>query len=355
MKNNSILIVLVVLLFVGCVDQTQLGESSYNKVLALEIENQSGSTVITDSTITVTISSEADRQFTTLRSLSLSNFASTSIAVGDTLDCRSPYAFTVIAEDGSARLYHLIVSISSGEEQIDNSNFESWYQLKGGVTKQYYYQPGESADKTIWATANEGLVMLSVNDTNTIRYITTDATFGVKMKTIKAPAIVRIAAATIFTGTFDKDAAISNPTDPHAAVHFGTPFTSRPKSVSFRYKYTPGADNLDSEGKPVGYADRADIYMLLEVRQNSDVFRLGTAWFRGGAVSDGWIDTTLTVTYGELPNDAPSWEIPENGKYAASNSMPTHLSFVASSSCRGDFFEGAIGSELLLDNVVLNY
>lgn len=347
---------LALLFTVGCIDDQFWGASPYNLVQSITVEGQSGNASIENNSITITVSQTLDPAEIVLLTLEHSQFSISSISAGDTLNCVLPYNFTVTAENGDVRTYDLIIERSTGEEQIDNNSFEEWFEMLGGILgNKPYFQPGESAATTIWATANEGVTTLNVDDTNTTRIDRPDGSHAAKLKTIEAPALVRLAAATIFTGTFDKDAALNNPTDPRAAVDFGTPFTSRPKAVKFEYRYTPGPENRDGEGTLLDYSDQADIYLLLEVRSGDDVSRLATAWLRDSTSLTEWKDTTITLHYGELPAESPLWQVPENGQYASPSATPSHLSFVASSSCKGDFFEGAIGSELSLDNIELIY
>lgn len=356
----KLLLLLLPLLLLSCIDDTFFGESGYNSLFTIEVAGLASSAKISNDTVTLAVSPETDPAFTVITSLTYSRFSTASIAVGDTLDCVEPSSFTITAESGSVRTYTLIVNRSTGEQQIENGDFEEWYTLKGSVIKRDYYQPGASADQTIWATANEGVVTVTVDDTNTVPYINADNTFGVKLKTIEAPEVfgikvVPIAAGTIFTGKFFKDIAISDPTNPMNAVEFGVPFSSRPKSVSFRYMFTPGAENRDVDGNLLDYKDQFSAYLLLEVRNGDEQARLATAWVQDSTEVTDWKDTTIDLHYGELPPETPEWERPANGLYASPSAVPTHLSFVASSSCNGDLFEGAIGSELVIDEIVLNY
>ena len=354
----KIVVIGALLILVGCVKDTYFGPSTYGEVITLEVSQQSGATSIEGDTIRVTVSPELDPAQTIITEYSISNFATSSLAKGDTVDAVTPYAFTVTAEDGSVHTYYLAVDRSLGEEQIADADFEEWHEVMGGLTgKTPYLEPG--VDKRVWATANAALATFKVSDTNTTRYTTADGSYAIKMKTIKAPALVRIAAATAFTGVFYKDIALGDPQHPQNAVDFGIPFSSRPVSISFRYYYSPGDDNQDADGQSLDYSDAGDVYFLLEVRSGEDenrvIERLGTAWLRQNSAMGNWKDTTLEIIYGELPTDAPNWQKPTSGLYASPSALPTHASLVMSSSAMGDFFEGAIGSELIVDNVVLNY
>jgi hypothetical protein len=343
------------LLLTSCIDIHFFGESDYNLVLEFIVDGQSGGTVITDSTIEVTLSNNENPTVVVISSMTLSQFATSSYSPGDSFNSIDSLEsiLTITAESGVTREYKIIVSRSDGEEQIDNSGFEDWYEVRGGFPAKTYLQLGESSSSTIWATANDAVVVGS--NANTTRYNNLDNSYSIMMKTIKAPAIVRIAAATAFTGKFDKDVALSDPQNPRKAVDFGYNFTSRPSAIKFRYLYKCGDENRDGDGNLLDYDDRFDAYLLLEVEDGGIRYRLGTAWIRGADSNGKWVDTTISIKYGELSSDAPIWEIPESGKYASKTDIPTHLSLVMSSSCKGDYFEGAIGSELIVDYIELLY
>lgn len=87
-----------------------------------------------------------------------------------------------------------------------------------------------------------------------------------------------IAAGSIFTGVFNPDKI--DPSNPQAAIEFGTPFSGRPEKVRLKFSFVPGDVNKDKGGNVLDYPDACDIYALFEIRQSGTTKRLATAWFR---------------------------------------------------------------------------
>ncbi len=166
-----------------------------------------------------------------------------------------------------------------------------------------------------------------------------------------------ISAGSIFTGFFDSDNIELS--DPQAAIEFGTPFSGRPIKVRFKYSYVPGPVNKNRDGDVLDYGDACDIYAILEIRQGGDIQRLGTAWFRSEAIQEALVTQEIVFTYGELDASFPEYMYPENNAYVSDDlaqfALPTHITFVASSSFDGANFAGAIDSTLIIDDVELVY
>ena len=176
---------------------------------------------------------------------------------------------------------------------------------------------------------------------------------GILAGTFGAP----ISAGSIFTGVFDSDKI--DPSDPQAAITFGTPFSGRPTKIRFKYQYDPGLENEDKDGNALSYSDMLDIYALLEIRLGGKTERLATAWFRSEDKVDSQTTIEVPFTYGELDGSFPDYMKPDNMLYTGQDSakfvLPTHITFVASSSFDGANFAGAVGSTLILDDVVMIY
>jgi hypothetical protein len=176
------------------------------------------------------------------------------------------------------------------------------------------------------------------------------------METVPAPALVRIAAATLFTGKFTD--GFPSVSDPRSNIDLGVSFTGKPSSVKFQYTYTPGANNEDENGAPLPYGDQCDIYILLENRDGAKTKRVGTAWFRNGDTQSSWKEIEVPVKYGQLdPSD--DWfdyaQPQPDEEWGTGTENVTHISVLFSSSFEGDFFKGAIGSVLEVDNLILTY
>ena len=98
---------------------------------------------------------------------------------------------------------------------------------------------------------------------------------------------------------------------------------------------------------------------MLEVRFSGKIQRLGTAWLRSSDGSSALNTIEIPFNYGALDSSFPDYMKPVDGVYVSQDSaqfvLPTHITFVASSSYDGANFAGAIGSELIIDDVEMVY
>lgn len=247
--------------------------------------------------------------------------------------------YTLNAEDGTQ--YEWNISLVSN--QLSNSDFESWYEVQG-LNGQPYMEPGVSESTTIWATANKGTSIYGVYGTvpleegdNTLVKITTGETTAVP-----------VTAGTLFTGKFDFNKAIANPTDPKKATDFGVPFSYRPNALKIKYMYEPGDNYVKATLKdpesffggfdviPLDGSDQWKIFSYLEKRENDNITIIGELEFTSG---DSILELTeLVLTYNYSSSDTP-----------------THITVVFSSSKDGDLFTGAVGSTLIVDDLELIY
>jgi len=249
------------------------------------------------------------------------------------------FLYTLKAEDLTSYEWH----VSMISTQLPNSDFESWYEVPG-LDGQNYYEPGVSEGSSIWATANKGTSVYAVYGTtpleegeNTLVKITTGETLSVP-----------ITAGTLFTGKFDIDGAIANPTDPQKATDFGVPFIHRPTSLKIQYKYNPGANYIKATLKdpssifggfditPLDGNDKCKIFSYLEVREGENSTVVGELEFISGDTKSEMTELILPFNY-------------------TSTDTPTHITVLFTSSTDGDLFTGAVGSTLVVDDLELVY
>ena len=139
-------------------------------------------------------------------------------------------------------------------------------------------------------------------------------------------------------------------------IDFGIPFTTRPVSFSFEYKYLP----LEYGD---GIMDEMDAYVILQVRENGNRYRLATGWLRSSEEKTNWTRIEIPLIYGhnasleEYMYPDPDFE--ENKEldfYPDVSAKPTHLLIVFSSSAHGaDLSSGAVGTTLDIKSLQLNY
>jgi hypothetical protein len=344
----------VVLLHSGCVREDQFGKSDRAEIKTFVIPGQSGVSDIDEETLTIVVTvPETTMDFMlTPSEITVSNFAIVSPAEGETQDFSEPVDYFVTAEDGTVRVYTVRVERGGSQPQLDNSSFEDWYTESVGFTS--VEQPGADKNSTIWGTANRGLALGGAAG-NTTRQQRDNSNYA-RMESVAAPALVRLAAATIFIGKFTD--GFPSVTDPRSNIDLGTPFTARPLSFSFSYTYQPGQSNEDASGQPLPYGDQCDVYLLLENRADGKVRRIGTAWFRSGEETIDWTRQNVPIKYGELDPSDPWYDYaqPREGEeWGDEAEAITHITVLATSSFEGDFFNGAIGSTLELDEIELEY
>jgi hypothetical protein len=346
------IILLGAFLLQGCIKEDKFGLSSFKEIKAFEIPGQAGSTAINKDERSIVVPMGEDADITQLAPslIEISNLATVSPRQGEVRDFTEPVIYTVTAEDDSRAEWTVTVVPAVPNPQLPNSNFDQWFPVSD------YFQPGESADNTIWDTANRAVAI--VGDANTTREDLGGGDFAAKMTSVEAPLIVRMAAATMFTGKFTD--GFPSPTDPRSNIDFGTPFSGRPSAFKVDYRYLPGDSYEDADGNPLAGGDQCDIYVLLQKREGDQAQRIGTGWFRSDAEVADFTTLEVDIKYGELTASDPEFEYAdvhtdEGESWGDPNDTPTHIIVVFSSSALGDFFTGAIGSELWVNNFELVY
>lgn len=232
--------------------------------------------------------------------------------------------------------------VTGGYEQLPNSNFERW--SKSGQAWLVY----GSGDKQFWSSGNEGTATLAGNTT-------TNDNGSARLETITA--VGNLAAGNLFSGTFGGiDLAAMS-----ANLSFGKPFTYRPSKMKFEYKYHPAIvdGNTKSPELNKGDNDYAHVYIALctwssplAVNPKKQLFNKDDS----SVIAYGEFYTnksTDDVTEGKLGNGFVTKTVTLN--YRKADVKPTYILVVATSSKYGDYFAGAIGSVLWLDNLELVY
>lgn len=334
----------------SCVKEDYFGKSDLKEILYFTISQQAGITEINQDSllIRIPVAPTANLAQLSADSIALSSYATISPGVGVQQDFSKPVTYTVTAENGTTAAYTVIVTRASSTPQLDNGSLDDWYTPAG----KNFQEPGLN-DNTIWATGNAGVVTLSTPNVNPVVVSGTDRAAEMVTKDLGALGQLtgqRMAAGTTFTGKFILD--IANPLN---STKFGVPFTGSPKSFTVSYTYAPGTPYRDGRGNTLNKQDSCDIYLLLENRDNNQVKRLATGWFRSGQTVSAFTDITVTLTYGALPAGSPAYMFPANGLFGSTADPVTHITFVAASSAYGASYEGGTNTKLVVNNVRLNY
>lgn len=226
----------------------------------------------------------------------------------------------------------------------------------------FYETDAQGKETMTWASGNAGFAFTGVK-AKAEEYPTSQANNGVEGKCLKLTTCetgywgsllgMPIAAGNLFLGSFEV-----KPTDILRSTKFGTPFSNIPTSITGYYKYKAGK-SFQIDGKPVdNKKDICDIYAVFyetdeklstldgtNVLAEDNTYIVSVARIKDAKETDEWIKFDLPFEY--RTGKSVDMEKLKAGKY--------NLAIVFSSSIRGDHFEGAPGSTLYIDEVLLNF
>ena len=124
MKKLSIILGLA-LVTQACIKEDRFGLSSRKDILSFEVTGQAGATTIDADSLVVTVPVDASFGVRSVApsAITLSNMASITPGIGDTLDFSNPQTYLVTAEDGSEVNWTVILKRQGPEVQLPNSDF----------------------------------------------------------------------------------------------------------------------------------------------------------------------------------------------------------------------------------------
>lgn len=282
--------------------------------------------------------------------------ATMSPASGSVQDfSKGPVTYTVTSQDGA---YKRTYEVSFVYNELSN-----YYGLESPIIRSI--GPGTAFAKNYYewdglCSANAGYMYVAGADPTEYPTIATENGYigkGALLRTMDTgswgvSAGKRIAAGNIFLGKFDTTKALLQTLK---ATLFGIPVNQEPTGFSCWYKYTPGKDYKDAKGNLMpGKVDHGDIYAV--VYRNHD--EAGNPVTLTG---DNILTSPLIIGIAQLEEALPStseWTYLHLDIKYSQGFNPNILknrgysfAFVASASYRGDYFEGAEGSELYIDEI----
>lgn len=268
--------------------------------------------------------------------------------------------FIVTSEDGATQTKYLI-----RVNKLTLPTSYSFEELKEITPYNVFYLTNESGIMQ-WASGNPGydLSGMALDET---QYPTVQHPIGYSGKCVKLttlstgnfgkPIGMPIAAGNLFIGSFDTQNAVLAPLQ---ATHFGFPFTKRPSKITGWFKYKAGEVFTDKLGNIVtGKKDKGDIYAVLYEAPSSDFSLDGNLFPNNGTGIDEHIVLLARISEQEM-TETSEWTKfdldfkPQNGKTINTEDLKNgkyKLAVVFSSSVMGAYFQGAVGSELWIDEV----
>lgn len=272
------------------------------------------------------------------------------------------YEYRACAKYSDGEDYHgAIMSVTTESTfTIPNASFEDWSTysastLLGTKTVTLPWSVGDKG-KSFWGSGNEGSATANMTLTDKTTDMIHSGTYAARLESKSAMGV--IAAGNIFIGEYVKTDGTNG------VLSVGREFNgSHPSALRVFANYRPAGGVKVKSGNesfvPNGFAggsDHGQIYVALtteavEIRTNPNDRKLFSE------------DDAVVLAYGQVSwtgNFGPDGslqkvEIPLTYKAKAKTTKPTHLVIVCSASKYGDYFSGAAGSVMYLDDFELIY
>ena len=348
-------------------------KSSEAKILTFSFENEYvvAQPVIDDSNKTITFMISDNMPEEELKALvptfTLSQGATSDKESGVAQDFSKEVTYTITSEDGIVTVSYT-VSITGKEKYL---TFDEWEMVKSDTadSEEEYQNPSGT-----YGTSNPGV--MTINDMTGQVGITFDYPVvpvdgkngkGAQLKTLHTAInvggedfnavlmglIPYVTAGSLFTGTFDTD--MFNPLN---STKFGIPFAGKPVTFKGWYKYNPGEVYYDNKNKKVeGMVDKCSIYAVLYTdsldTQGNNIPLTGDYKDKEAYIgSSSRVIMKAELADGSAKADWTEFSIPfkllEGKTYEPTKKY--HLAIVCSSSFEGDYYKGAPGSVLTIDD-----
>ncbi len=232
--------------------------------------------------------------------------------------------------------------------QLYNMNFDEWWQ-----SGKIWYPYAQGADPSVWDSANPGAATFIGSST------TPEETVVVKGKAVKmqsAWAVIAFAAGNVYTGKFGKIAGVG------AELDWGVPFTSRPTSLKGYYNYAPKAiDKADAAKLSAGGYDADELLGSMDKCQIQVILTDWDGPFRINTTSGQFVDIENDehiIAFGRLESDRKTdgyEEFKIDLEYRDKVRKPKYVVISACASYLGDYFTGAVGSTMYIDEFEFVY
>ena len=268
------------------------------------------------------------------------------------------YEYKVYADDYEQKY----VSTFSTESvyQIPNASFENWstYSAKTMLGTKNVTLPGAEGDKTLsfWGSGNEGAATASMTLTDKSTDMKQSGSYSARLESKSAMGV--LAAGNIFVGEYVKTDGTNG------VLSLGRSYDgTHPAKLKVWANYRPASGASVKSGNegfvPEGFSggsDHGQIYVALttepiEIRTNPSNRKLLD---KDEAAVLAYGERTFTSSFGP-DGSLESLEIPIEYNARANTQRPKYLVIVVSASKYGDYFSGAAGSVMYVDDFELIY
>lgn len=287
---------------------------------------------------------------------------------GSVLDFSVPQSYIVTSEDGKwKKTYQVEISFSGVTNTV--YHFENVKLDKNGKYQIFYETDAQGKEIMRWASGNPGYALTGAQ-VSPEGFPTYQSTEGYEGKCLSLTTRetgdlgnrvgMPLAAGNLFIGTFNVVDALSNALK---ATKFGSPFEYIPTYLKGFYKFKSGNTFyiLDENKKLVAVPNRKDICDIYAVFYETDDKTKSLDGTNILAEDNTNIISIARISDAKETEEWTSFNLPfvfRKGKTVDPVKLAEgkyNLAIVFSSSIRGDHFEGAPGSTLLIDEIELGY
>lgn len=240
-------------------------------------------------------------------------------------------------------LGNIVRVTTQSTELIPDGDFDQWWQ--DGVVWCPWNQNGER----YWDTGNKGTATVKKFNVSPSDHLPPGITSGYSAKLETLNVIIKLAAGSIFTGSF---ASIDGT---NGILDFGRPWTVRPTKLKGYFEYTTAnitmadADHAYMKGRP----DSCQIYVALtdwtapyQIRTNPKNRQLFNP------------NSPEIIAYGELTCGETTGgyrQFTIELKYNSTSRQPRYLQITCAGSKYGDYFTGGPGATMYVDQLSFDY
>ena len=245
--------------------------------------------------------------------------------------------------------------------QLPNWDFESISNDESGKYKSFYDPASSDPERQVkyWDNGNSASAGYGYVISRPSEDVPPDIPSNYSALLETQYAVVKLAAGNLFTGEF---AGLDGM---NGKVNFGRPWASgsRPAAVRFRYKYEGAVVDKDGKHLAKGEQDIGTVKFAIGTWPSSKYGGSSDCPIQVNTGDDGTIprgdfaNLAETIAHCEFEvRGTTGWQkdsLPIT--YLDTVTRPTHIVVSVASSKYGDYFEGATGSKLYLDNIELIY
>ncbi len=370
---NWLAVLCVMLLAVSCIKKEPLNAECDIVAVSLPDDELNRRPIVENDRVTLIV-----KNYVNVTNLApefiLTPGATISPESGTVRDFTEPQTYVVTSEDGEWYKSYTVtvqrnnaINLKYGFEDVRlvktymGGNYDEFLDVRVDETTH-------RRDTMVWASGNPGFAMTNGNNPADT-YPTFQVADGKVGKCVKmvtrttggwgAMVGKPIAAGNLYIGTFNVNIAVARPLE---ATQFGTPFYSVPRYFSGYFKYTPGelyqkfnAETNKLEDVP-GKKDECNVYAVF-YESTADMERLDGS----NVLSDDNpnIIAVARITE-EMRQGAADWTyfhqpfVFRPGKTIDEKKLEDgiyNITVVMTASIDGDYFSGAIGSTLFVDEL----